>query len=194
MIGSLRGTVLDRTGESTVLLEVGGVGYRVTVTPKTFAELEPSSTAFLYVHHHIREEAQTLFGFADRTERETFETLLSVHGVGPAMAIAVLATHLPHALVDIVATGDVAALTTVVGVGRKTAERMIMELKDKLNLPVLDPVGSSAQPILANVRDALIGLGYSSDEIREALRSLPVVGNEEEALRYALSVIGARRA
>jgi Holliday junction DNA helicase RuvA len=76
MIGSLRGTVLERSGDSTVMIDVGGVGYLVTVTPKTFGELEPTSTAFLHIHHHIREDAQTLFGFVDRLERETFETLL----------------------------------------------------------------------------------------------------------------------
>lgn len=194
MIGSLRGTVIERSGDSTVLIEVGGVGYLVTVTPKTFGELEPTSTAFLHVHHHIREDAQTLFGFVDRLERETFETLLSVHGVGPTMAIAVLSTHNPHALVDIVASADLAALTTVPGVGRKTAERMVMELKDKLNLPVLDSGHVSSPSVSATVRDALIGLGYSPDEIRESLRGLPDGSNAEEALRHALGVMGARRA
>ena len=194
MIGSLRGTVIERSGDSTVLIEVGGVGYLVTVTPKTFGELEPTSTAFLHVHHHIREDAQTLFGFVDRLERETFETLLSVHGVGPTMAIAVLSTHNPHALVDIVASADLAALTTVPGVGRKTAERMVMELKDKLSLPVLDSGHVSSPSVSATVRDALIGLGYSPDEIRESLRGLPDGSNAEEALRHALGVMGARRA
>lgn len=194
MIGSLRGTVIERSGDSTVLLEVGGVGYVVTVTPKTFGELEPTSSAFLYVHHHIREDAQTLFGFVDRLERETFQTLLSVHGVGPTMAIAVLSTHNPHALVDIVASADCAALTTVPGVGRKTAERMVMELKDKLSLPVLDSGQVSSPTVAATVRDALVGLGYSPDEIRESLRGLPDGSSAEEALRHALGVMGARRA
>jgi Holliday junction DNA helicase RuvA len=194
LIGSLRGTVIERMGDSTVLIEAGGVGYLVTVTPKTFGELEPTSTAFLHIHHHIREDAQTLFGFLDRIERDTFETLLSVHGVGPSMAIAVLSTHAPHALVDIVASSDIASLTTVPGVGRKTAERIMMELKDKLNLPILDSTGTSTQTVTSNVRDALIGLGYSADEIREALRGVPAESSPEEALRHALHVMGARRA
>lgn len=194
MIGSLRGTVLERSGDSTVIIDVGGVGYLVTVTPKTFGELEPTSTAFLHIHHHIREDAQTLFGFVDRLERETFETLLSVHGVGPAMAIAVLSTHGPHALVDIVASADLAALTTVPGVGRKTAERIVMELKDKLSLPVLDAAQAATPSIAATVRDALMGLGYSPDEIRESLRGVAEGSSAEEALRHALGVMGARRA
>ena len=176
------------------MIDVGGVGYLVTVTPKTFGELEPTSTAFLHIHHHIREDAQTLFGFVDRLERETFETLLSVHGVGPAMAIAVLSTHEPHALVDIVASADLAALTTVPGVGRKTAERIVMELKDKLSLPVLDAAQASTPSIAATVRDALVGLGYSPDEIRESLRGAAEGSSAEEALRHALGVMGARRA
>jgi len=194
MIGSLRGTVLERLGDSTVLVEVGGVGYLVSVTPRTFGELEPTSSAFLHVHHHIREDAQTLYGFLDRLERETFETLLTVHGVGPSMAIAVLSTHSPGTLVDIVASSDIASLTTVPGVGRKTAERIIMELKDKLQLPVLDDGGSPTASVAANVRDALSGLGYSADEIREVLRSVPNGLDEAESLRLALSLMGARRA
>lgn len=194
MIGSLRGTVLERPGDSTVLIEAGGVGYLVAVTPRTFGELEPTSSAFLHIHHHIREDAQTLFGFLDRIERDTFETLLSVHGVGPSMAIAVLSTHAPQTLIDIVASSDIASLTTVPGVGRKTAERIIMELKDKLQLPVIDTGDSPTASVAANVRDALIGLGYSADEIREALRNVPKGASEAEALRHALSLMGSRRA
>ncbi len=141
MIGSLRGTVLERSEDATVLLEVGGVGYLVTVTPRTLAELEPGSTAFLHVHHHIREDAQTLYGFLQRDERLTFNVLIATHGVGPAMAMAMLATHSPAALVDVVATNDLAALTLVPGVGKKTAERLLVELRNRLSLPILEPVG-----------------------------------------------------
>ena len=135
MIGSLRGQVLERSLDGTVLLEVGGVGYVVTVSPRTLAELEPTTTVFLHVHHHIREDAQTLFGFATGEERATFQTLIATHGVGPALAMAILATHPPAALVDIVADGDVAALTLVPGVGKKTAERLLVELKSRLSVP-----------------------------------------------------------
>jgi MoxR-like ATPase len=118
MIGSLRGIVLERTGDSTVLVEVGGVGYLVAVSPRTLAELEPSSPVFLYIHHHIREDAQMLYGFRQRDERSTFEVLIATHGIGPALAMAILGTHAPAALVDIVTTGDLAALTLVPGVGK----------------------------------------------------------------------------
>lgn len=195
MIGSLRGVVLERTSESTVLLEVEGVGYLVNVTPRTLGELEPTSTAFLYVHHHVREDAQTLYAFLDRDERRCFEVLIGTHGVGPTMAMAILATHSPRALVDIVAGSDIAALTLVSGIGKKTAERLLIELKNRLNLTVIDSAsqtgGSSS---VGDVSDALSGLGYSSDEIREVLREISIGVDSEIMLREALNMLGARRA
>ena len=194
MIGSLRGTVLERGSDGRVLLEVGGVGYLVTVTPRTLAELEPTTSAFLHVHHHIREDAQTLYGFPSRSERATFDVLVATHGVGPALALAILATHTPSALVDIVASSDLASLCLVPGVGKKTAERLLVELRSRLSVPVLDdaaPAGSSA---VGDVREALAGLGYGSEEIREALREVDASEHAELLLRDALKVLGARRA
>jgi Holliday junction DNA helicase RuvA len=197
VIGSLRGQVLERSLEGTVLVEVGGVGYVVTVSPRTLAELEPTTTVFLHVHHHIREDAQTLFGFATGEERATFQTLIATHGVGPALAMSILATHPPAALVDIVADGDVTALTLVPGVGKKTAERLLVELKSRLSVPVLDMVGGGATAIgsssVGDVREALAGLGYQGEEIREALRDVPT-GDAATMLRDALKLLGARRA
>jgi Holliday junction DNA helicase RuvA len=198
MIGSLRGVVLDRGLDGTVLLEVGGVGYLVTVTTRTLAELEPTTTAFLYVHHHIREDAQTLFGFSARDEKAAFEILIATHGVGPSLAMAVLATHTPSALVDIVANADLASLTLVPGVGKKTAERLLVELKNRMNVPVLDtvgaPSGGGGGSAMADVREALGGLGYGPDEIRDVLRDLSASADAATLLRDALKVLGARRA
>jgi Holliday junction DNA helicase RuvA len=198
MIGSLRGEVLERGLDGVVLLEVGGVGYHVVVSPRTLSELEPTTSAFLYVHHHIREDGQTLYGFAAREERTTFQVLIGTHGVGPALAMAILATHPPAALVDIVAGGDVAALTLVPGVGKKTAERLLVELKNRLSVPVLDPVGGGGSATngsaIGDVREALSGLGYGSEEIREALRELPSDADAATLLRDALKLLGARRA
>ncbi|CAN5457893.1 Holliday junction branch migration protein RuvA [soil metagenome] len=203
MIGSLRGTVLERApnltrDESCVLIEVAGVGYLVAVTPRVLAELEPGSAAFLYVHHHIREDAQTLFGFMHRDERTTFQVLIATHGIGPALALAILGTHSPTVLVDIVASNDVAALTLVPGVGKKTAERLLIELRNRLNLPMLDPVsvaaGGAKNTVVGDVREALTGLGYAPEEIREALRELPTDGDASALLRDALKVLGAKRA
>lgn len=197
MIGSLRGTVVERGLDGSVLLEVGGVGYLVSVTSRTLGELEPTTTAFLYVHHHIREDAQTLYGFASRDEKSAFEILIATHGVGPALAMAILATHSPAALVDIVANGDLAALTLVPGVGRKTAERLLVELKNRMNVPVLDAAvvgGNASGSATADVREALLGLGYGADEIRDVLRELSHHDDAGALLREALLALGARRA
>ena len=195
MIGSLRGTILERTTESTVLIEASGVGYLVHVTPRTLGELEPTSDAFVYVHHYVREDAQTLYGFLDRDERRCFEILLATHGVGPNMAMTILATHSPRALVDIVASSDIPALTLVSGVGKKTAERLLIELKSRLHLNILESSNTlNGSSSIGDVRDALSGLGYSSEEIRDVLREISATNDSEAMLREALNMLGARRA
>lgn len=201
MIGSLRGKVLERNSNGAALIEVAGIGYLVHVTPRTLAELEPTSSAFMYVYEHLREDAHTLYAFLERDERDSFETLIATHGVGPAMAMAILAIHSPRSLVDIVATGDLASLTLVSGVGRKTAERLLVELKGRLSMPMIDDSrehsgGSSSATAnaVADVREALAGLGYGNDEIRDVLRQLPVSESAEQLLRQALNSLGVRRA
>ncbi len=194
MIGSLRGSVLERNIDGSVLLEVGGVGYLVTVSNRVLAELEPGTPVFLYVHHHIREEAQTLYGFTSRDDRSTFQALIATHGIGPALAVAILATHPPAALFDVVSNNDVAALTLVPGIGKKTAERLIIELRDRLSVPMLDVSGGGSVSVVADVRDALASLGYGTDEIRDVLRDVPTGGDSAALLRDALKMLGARRA
>lgn len=197
MIGSLRGEVLERHVDGTILLEVGGVGYLVTVSSRAIPELEPGSKAFLLIHHHIREQEQTLFGFTSNEEKTTFQTLLNTHGVGPTMAMSVIATHPPAALVDIVASNDVAALQLVPKVGKKTAERLIVELKNRLSIAMLDgdgAVAGSSASAVSEVREALAGLGYGTDEIRDVLRDLPSDVDSATLLRDALKSLGAKRA
>ncbi len=167
------------------------------VTPRALAELEPGSAAFLHIHHHIREDAQTLFGFLHRDERTTFQVLIATHGIGPALALAILGTHGPAALVDIVAANDLGALTLVPGVGKKTAERLLVELRNRLNLPMLDPSpagGGRGSSAIGDVREALTGLGYGPEEIRDTLREVPADGDAATLLRDALKLLGARRA
>ena len=151
---------------------------------------------FLHVHHHIREDAQTLFGFLHRDERTTFQVLIATHGIGPALALAILGTHAPAALVDIIASNDIGALTLVPGVGKKTAERLLVELRNRLNLPMLDPVpaGGGKGSVIGDVREALGGLGYGPEEVRDALRELPSDGEASTLLRDALKLLGAKRA
>jgi Holliday junction DNA helicase RuvA len=197
VIGSLRGEILERHVEGWVLIEVAGVGYVVHVSPRALGELEPASNAFLYVHHHIREADQQLYGFLTREERATFQTLIDVHSVGPGLGMKIIATHPPTVLVDIVANHDVAALTLVPGIGKKTAERLMVELKEKLSVPVLEGSGgaSGGSSAVADVREALLGLGYAETEIRDTLRELPASSTDpSELLRDALKSLGARRA
>ena len=199
MIGSLRGELLDKDPEGEVVIEVGGLGYRVTVNPSTLAALgDVGERSFVHVHHHMREDSQQLYGFPTADERRCFESLISAHGVGPALAMAVLATHPPLSLRQAVATDDVDALCLVPGVGKKTAQRLVLELKNKLEVPDLsvDPVPGTAQEpatsALVDVREALAGMGFSGAEIQAAVADLE--GDDSSAmLRAALQRMAASR-
>jgi Holliday junction DNA helicase RuvA len=195
VIGSLRGVLIERSADGEALIEVGGLGYRVVVTARTLGALGPlQSTVFVYVHHVVREDAESLYGFATRDERSCFEALLTAHGVGPALAQAILSVHSPDELRAAVATGDLDALCLIPGVGKKTAARLVIELKDRLGAggDVIDLVvgDSSTQRPLAEVREALVALGYSAEEIRAAVRDLPASTDTAFMLREALHVIG----
>jgi len=194
VIGSLRGTLLDRAPDGELLVEVAGIGYRVAVTPSTAVTIgEVDTEVFLHTHHAVREDAETLYGFTTLDERRIFEALLSAHGVGPALGLAILSVHGPDALRQAVADDDVAALCLVPGVGKKTAARLLIELKSKLDLPdgavvVLTDDGGAA-PVAgtrADVRAALEGLGYGPDEIAAVVAELPDDGDTGELLRTAL--------
>lgn len=201
MIGSLRGVLLDRSPKGEVLVEVGGVGYRVTVPPPSIGRLgELGSPVFLHVHTHVREDALVLYGFPTRDERICFEALIATHGVGPAVAVAILGVHSPAALRRALASDDVDALTQVPGIGKKTAARLLLELKAKLELGDVEvdlaPVGGARVPASAQaeVKAALAGLGYGADEVREAVRALPQDGGVEDLLRAALRQLAGARA
>ena len=192
MIGSLRGVLLDRSAKGDVLVEVGGVGYRVQVPTSAHRVLgELGSPVFLHVHTHVREDALVLYGFSSADERVAFEALLGTHGIGPAVALAILSVHSPAALARAVASDDVDALTLVPGIGKKTAARLLLELKSRLDLPsdvdftVVTSAAAEASP-RNEVRNALAALGYGVEEVREAVRTLPEDGAVEDLLRSAL--------
>jgi Holliday junction DNA helicase RuvA len=195
MIGSLRGTLLDRCvrgAAAEVLVEVGGVGYRAAVAPRTLADLgEIGDPVFLWTHLHVREDALCLYAFAERDERDSFEALIGAHGVGPALALAILAVHTPVGLRRALADGDVDALTLVPGVGKKTAARLLVELQSRLDLPDLEVVvtADGSPPARADLRSALAGLGYEADEVRQVLRELPDDGDLDALLRDALRLL-----
>ena len=183
MIASISGVVVAVTGEAAVV-EVGGIGIAVQCTPATLATLRPGQETRLATSLVVREDSLTLFGFAGDDERVVFEVLQSVSGVGPRLAQAVLSVHSPEAIRVAVATEDVGALTLVPGVGKKGAQRLVLELKDKLGAAGGDTSVTRVpgQPAVGAWRDqlrsALTGLGWSAREVDEALAA---VGPEAEA-------------
>jgi Holliday junction DNA helicase RuvA len=188
MIGSVRGTVLERTPTGEVLVEVGGVGYRCLVPLSALVSVIPGQPTFLMTHLHVREDAMTLYGFPTRDERDTFEALIGASGVGPKLALAILSVHPPTALRRAVTEEDLDALCLVPGIGKRTAQKLMVELSARLGVPDLDlreDTGAPA-PARAEVRAALTELGYGPDEIRAAVADLPSDGPVEELLRGAL--------
>lgn len=184
MIATVSGVVAAVSSEGAVL-EVGGVGLAVHCTPATLATLRVGEIARLWTSLVVREDSLTLFGFATDDERVVFETLQGVTGVGPRLAQAVLAVHSPDAVRAAVATEDLGALTLVSGIGRKGAQRIVLELKDKLGAAtgsganVVRLPGSAGPGVWREqLRDALTGLGWSSREVDEALVA---VGPEADA-------------
>lgn len=195
MIGSVRGTVLERDASGEALVEVGGVGYRVLVPLGAIATLEPGAPAFLFTHLHARDDAMTLYGFPSREERDTFEVLLGAAGVGPTLALKILSVHSPNALARAVSDEDLAALTLVPGVGKRTAERLLVELRARLEVPVSSSsmVAPDDRSARAEVRDALSALGYAPDEVRATIARLPDEGAVPELLRSALRMLAVPR-
>ena len=196
MIGRLRGTLAHRSPRGEVVVDVAGVGYRISVSPATVAALGGvGDEVVVHTHLHVREDALTLYGFATPDARDCFESLLGAHGVGPGLALAILSTHGPDELRRLVFEGDLDALTLVPGVGRKTAARLLLELKSRLEVPdgvdgevVAGGVGSRAE-----VREALAALGYQPEEVRRAMGELPSEGDVKTLVRTALQTLGALR-
>ena len=194
MIASVRGEVLD-VALDHVVIEAAGVGYKLMATPSTLATLRRGSEARLITGMIVREDSMTLYGFPDADARDLFLTLLGVSGVGPKIALATLAVYDARALRQALADGDVAALTRVPGIGKRGAERMVLELRDKIG-----PVGTSVAATSVNghvvrgpVIEALVGLGFAAKQAEEATDK--ALANKPEAttstaLRSALSLLG----
>ena len=197
MIAHLRGQVTHR-GADQVIVDVHGVGYLIYVTPAD--RIPPRGEPVeLHTSLQVREDSMTLYGFTDRGSLALFTLLLSSSGVGPKLALAALGTHRPDVLRSAIAGADVATLTAIPGVGKKVAERLILELKDKVGSPDLPTgaraaatAGSEEVHVLSEVRDALLGLGYSTSEAQDALASLgDAEGDASELLRQALRYLGS---
>jgi holliday junction DNA helicase RuvA len=195
MIASVRGEVLDIALDH-VVIEACGVGYKVMATPTTLATLHRGSEARLITAMIVREDSQTLYGFAAADARDLFLTLLGVSGVGPKIALATLAVYDAPSLRKALADGDVTALTRVPGIGKRGAERMVLELRDKIGpVHASGAVAFNGHSVRGPVVEALVGLGFALKQAEEATDK--VLANEPEAttssaLRSALSMLGKR--
>jgi Holliday junction DNA helicase RuvA len=188
MIAFVEGKLVDKSGDR-VVVAVGGTGYDVLVPAQTLAKLPPvGREARLFTRLQIRDENMVLFGFGSADERSLFDHLITVSGVGPKVALAILSVLTPDSLRRAVTSGDMAALTLVPGVGKKVAGRVILDLKDR--------IGAGGEAVtsgpLAEVREALLALGLTAQEARDALAALVPNGDKpvEELLREALRSVG----
>lgn len=194
MIAFLTGRVAGRTS-SSALIEVGGMGFRLLMSTSSLVAL-PADGDEVTVHTylHVREDELTLYGFESDEERMLFEALIGVTGVGPKLALAVLSSLKPEALRTALARDDVALLSSVPGVGKKTAQRLIIDLKDRLGAPELGgPAGSASSHAAIEAREALLGMGFSAAEAAAALRDIPEGATTEQLLRGALKMLGGVR-
>jgi holliday junction DNA helicase RuvA len=200
MIGLLRGRLLEKR-PNQVILDVGGVGYLVAVPLSTFAALgELHAEVTLLIHTHVREDALALYGFLSAREKHFFELLLGASGVGPSLALKILSGMNVEELVPAIRTGDLVRLTKIPGVGRKTAERIIVELKDRLEAiakEVDKPAAPSPAGAEADVQSALVNLGYDERTVDKAVSEAKReagTSNFEKLLRVALAALSTPKA
>jgi len=194
MIACLRGRVLERGG-GRIVLDVGGVGYLLSATASAVRMAVPDGEEIsLVTHLHVREDALMLYGFASQAERELFELLLGVSGVGPKAALAIVSGYAPEQIRRAISTSDHALFTSISGIGRKTAERVVIDLKDRIGaMPAASEIAVSAPGNgHTDARDALVGLGMSVAEAEAALATVDEDLPVEERIRLALT--GAVRA
>ncbi len=191
MIARLRGTLVSVA--PVVVVDVGGVGYQVTLTPQAVSELPPvGEEVMIHTHLHVREDEMSLYGFLSAAERDLFRVLISTSGVGPKVGMALLSTLRPDQLRRAILSEDAGALATAPGVGKRSAQRIILELRPKLADAEADVVQGSGS---AQVRMALEQLGYRPEEINEVLAEVDEDGSVQDQVKAALKLLGqARRA
>lgn len=185
MIGFLRG-IIASVKPTSVLLDVGGIGYIVHASPGTLASLGKGQEVTLYIHDHLREDSHDLFGFPAEEDLELFERLISVSGVGPKVGLAMLSLGRAEAVRKAIMNGDLALLTSVPGIGKKIAQKIILELKGQL---VEDDTAPGPD---REVIDALVSLGYSAHQAREAMKLVPAeITDVSLRVREALRIVSA---
>ncbi|ACD94970.1 Holliday junction branch migration protein RuvA [Trichlorobacter lovleyi] len=198
MIALLTGQIAHKSPDH-VILDVHGVGYRVMIPFSTYYELPEEGQATLHIHTSVREDAILLYGFRTRTEKSFFQLLISVSGIGPKLARDILSNIQPPQLAAALQQGDLHKLSAIPGIGKKTAERLVLELKDKAgkldsgSIPAGDAVGRSlpAGSVLDDVSSALVNLGYKDPQVRKVLAELDCAGSAsvEEVLKQALKIL-----
>ena len=185
MIGSIKGKIILKTNKF-LIVETGGVGYKINVSPDTLSKLKKANeNVSFWTHTHVREDILDLYGFLDRQELEFFEMLINVSGIGPKGALSILGIASIETLRKAISTGDTAYLTKVSGIGRKTAEKIIIELRDKMGE---EKTGTSLQGEL-DALEALKSLGYSQAEAREALKKILPNTDTNTKIREALKIL-----
>ncbi len=187
MIGRLRGILVSRRGD-VVCVEVGGVGYEVTMTPRGVASLPGvGEEVVVHIHTHVREDGMSLYGFGSEPDRDLFRILLGAGGVGPKLAMAISGTMTHEEIVRAIVTEDPDSLTVVPGVGKRGAQKIVLELAPKLAGIDVDVVGS---PSTVTVRQALEGLGYTTEEINGVISELDPSSSIETQIKTALRALG----
>ena len=194
MIAFLEGTIAGRTPASA-FLNVGGVGFEVGMSQASLSKLpEAGQRALVYTHLQVRDDGMSLFGFLSLEEKALFEKLITVSGVGPKVALAALSSYTPDQLADLIAAQDVAAVQRIPGVGKKTASRIILELKGSLDQGIESLFAQDEQianQALDGASEALLSMGFTSAEIELALKGAPDGASEASLLQYALKKLGS---
>ena len=185
MIARLRGKPVASTPEG-LILDVGGVGYLVAATPSVLRKAEGAEEVIVETYLHVREDVMQLYGFAERAERELFVQLLSVNGIGPKVALAIVSGSPAEELRRAIVREDVVRFQAIPGIGKKTAERIVLELKEKLAVTAIAPVAGAGTDDHVVARDALVELGYSVADAERALAETDVAATPEERVRQAL--------
>lgn len=187
MFASLRGRILEKTA-TWLLLEVAGIGYRVMASPAVISIAKAEGEAFFYIHDHIREDAHDLFGFLSLNDLELFEKLLSISGVGPKSAMTIMAVGTANQVREAIMKGDLETLTSVPGVGKKTAQKIILELKGQL----VEPEEGSSEG--REAQEALLSLGYPAAEAKAALKAVDTsIKGTSDRVREALKYLNKHR-
>lgn len=189
MIASIKGKVAEM-GNRYAVIEVGGIGYKAFVTDDTIHSLKPNSEVALWTHLAVREDAQDLYGFLDRKERDFFELLITVSGIGPKTALNILSLVASDSLIGAIRNGSTAHLVKVSGIGRKTAEKIVLELKDRLGA-FGDGAASAEMSSDSDTLEALRALGYDLDDARDALKKVDNnISDTGAKVKAALKILG----